>query len=134
MRRSLKYIAFASASVFSCTLLMYKTRGDNKLGTLYAAADGRSAEVLRSGPAFEIQNWNKNWDFREPNYGARPKTPDKHSVPSLAEHFGEVDEQKAGLGKPSATRHLLFIRHGQYVKAEEDEKKVLTYLGRFVCF
>ena len=46
MRRSLKYIAFASASVFSCTL-MYKTRGENKFGTLYAAADGRSAEVLR---------------------------------------------------------------------------------------
>ncbi|CAB4007692.1 Hypothetical predicted protein, partial [Paramuricea clavata] len=49
---------------------------------------------------------------------------------AIPEHFGEVDGQKQGLVKPTATRHLLFIRHGQYVKAEEDEKKVLTSLGR----
>ena len=89
---------------------------------------------IRSGPAHEIRDWNKNWDFREPKYGTLPKTPSNYHVPSFAEHVGETSEQKAAPGKPTASRHLLFIRHGQYVKAEEDEKKVLTDCGRFVLF
>ena len=60
----------------------------------------------------------------------RPKSPDEYGIPSLAEYSGN---EKSGSGKPSATRHLLFIRHGQYAKAEEDEKRVLTKLGRFVA-
>ena len=89
---------------------------------------------IRSGPAHEIRDWNKNWDFREPKYETLPKTPSKYHVPSFAEHVGETSEQKAAPGKPTASRHLLFIRHGQYVNAEEDEKKVLTDCGRFVLF
>ena len=113
---------------------MYSTRGDNKLGTLYAAANvPASAEVLRSGPAPEIREWCKNWDFREPHYGGRAKSDknvDRNRVPSLAEIN---DEQKPASNlRPNATRHLLFIRHGQYVSADEDEKRVLTPCGRFV--
>ena len=89
--------------------------------------------VLRSGPAHEIRDWNKNWDFREPiKYGTRPRTPDKNHVRSLAEHIGETGDEKAAPGKPTVSRHLLFIRHGQYVKAEEDGKRILTSCGRFV--
>ena len=126
MRRSLKYIAFAGTSIFSCAL-MYKTYGDPKFGTLHAAANRTNAEVLRSGPAYPIQEWDTNWDFREPKYWTKPGSPD---VPSLKEHFGEVCEEKASSHKPSATRHLVFIRHGQYVKGQEDKDRILTHCGK----
>jgi hypothetical protein len=87
---------------------------------------------VRSGPTYPIQEWNKNWDFREPYYTARSASPDRQNVPSLAEHFGEVREQKPGSDTPSAIRHLVFIRHGQYVKGKEDKDKILTHRGRFV--
>lgn len=34
--------------------------------------------------------------------------------------------------KPTATRHIILIRHGQYnLKSEADEDRILTELGQF---
>lgn len=99
----------------------------------YITGSKSSIVYLRSGPVQEKRPWNKNWDFCETNK-TRSRSPDRNHIPSLNEYSRGVAEQKSGSDRPSATRHLLFIRHGQYVKAEEDEKKILTEYGRFVVF
>ena len=138
MSRSFKYLAFAGSSVLSC-VVAYKLQstagGGKETGTLYAAA--ASAEVLRSGLGNPTIAWDKNWDFREPvgvnSYSSRRHGNElKKNVPSLAERF-EGDQTAVPVvdGKPSATRHLVFIRHGQYAKGDDDKNKILTYLGRY---
>ncbi|XP_028400308.1 serine/threonine-protein phosphatase PGAM5, mitochondrial-like [Dendronephthya gigantea] len=128
MRRSLKYIVFAGTTVLSGSLLYTGTRR-NDFGTLYAAADVTAADFLRSGLTQERKAWNKNWDFRDTNR-TRTKSSDRSHIPSLSEYTSGTDEQKPGLERSSATRHLVFIRHGQYVKADEDKDKILTQCGR----
>jgi len=52
--------------------------------------------------------WDKNWDMREP---------------------GEEEKRRGYL--PSATRHLLLIRHGQYnLSGTTDQERSLTELGK----
>ena len=94
--------------------------------------------VVRSGLAYSMQEWDTNWDFREPKHSrhsrnwTEPSSHDVHHVRSLKEHSGDVPEQKESSHKPRAARHLVFIRHGQYEKGKEDKDKILTALGRFV--
>ena len=60
-----------------------------------------------------ITPWDNNWDGRAP-------APDAADSP-------DGDKPK----KPTASRHLLLIRHGQYdMTHNEDELRVLTELGR----
>ncbi|XP_032236163.1 serine/threonine-protein phosphatase PGAM5, mitochondrial isoform X2 [Nematostella vectensis] len=60
-------------------------------------------------------SWDNNWDFCET--GKRKLSSD-----------GMLEEPDI---KPTGKRHLIFIRHGQYMDREdEDDKKVLTELGR----
>ena len=136
MSRSFKYLAFAGSSVLSCVVAykLQSTAGGKETGIVYAAA--ASAEVLPSGLGNPTTEWDKNWDFRERqpvgvNSSSRYDS-EKKSVPSLAERFGG-DQTPVPVvhGKPSATRHLVFIRHGQYAKGDDDKDKILTYLGRY---
>jgi len=66
---------------------------------------------LRAEEGFYEQNhpkWDRNWDLREP---------------------GE-DERRRGIF-PTATRHLLLIRHGQYnLQGTNDKERSLTDLGK----
>ena len=130
MRRSLKYLVFAGSGVLSSAVAYQRksTRG-SEAGVVYAA--GAPTEVLHSGLTKSTEEWNWNWDFREPTSVNSPRkfSSDKR-VPSLAEHFG--GEQTPSVSKPTSTRHLVFIRHGQYVKADKDEGRNLTHLGRYV--
>ena len=62
-------------------------------------------------------SWNENWDYRAPN---RTKSKGNKGV--------EGDEE---VPKPTASRHLILIRHGQYEHWHDDsDMKVLTELGR----
>jgi len=64
--------------------------------------------------------WNYNWDMREPS-----KTPQQEEV---------VNTEDGSCSKPAlptASRHLILIRHGQYnLEGESDEERILTALGR----
>lgn len=60
--------------------------------------------------------WDRNWDKRDPEFLVQ-----------------EQGEERAALVKaktPTAERILVLVRHGQYVRGDKDEDKVLTPLGR----
>lgn len=60
----------------------------------------------------KIAKWDSNWDCREP-------------ILKEAETKAENENQgEVKTDKPTATRHLLLIRHGQYVMDKDSEKKV----------
>jgi len=45
-----------------------------------------------------------------------------------------ASEESVAQKKPTASRHLLLIRHGQYNDdGETDDKRTLTPLGWFIC-
>lgn len=60
--------------------------------------------------------WDFNWDRRGHSSATNPHAPEGES-PSVV--------------KPSATRTLILIRHGQYEHVQDDpDKRILTELGR----
>ncbi|KAB7505751.1 Serine/threonine-protein phosphatase PGAM5, mitochondrial [Armadillidium nasatum] len=68
--------------------------------------------------------WDWNWDKREPSaFIAKESKSDSTEEDKVSE---VVKSQK-----PCATRHLIFIRHGQYnLDGTIDEERYLTKLGR----
>ena len=68
-------------------------------------AKGYGDEVFESRKTVK---WDKNWDRRSPqNINNEEKGMDSTNIV-----------------KPTAKRHLILIRHGQYVHAEKSEDKV----------
>jgi len=68
--------------------------------------------------------WDHNWDFRDPCSCVKP------TKTTSATDQNKVNEHIEG-SKVKATRHLILVRHGQYVdKVWEDEDRKLTKLGR----
>jgi serine/threonine-protein phosphatase PGAM5 len=67
-------------------------------------------------PKMEYPLWDKNWDDR---------------VPASTGDAEKDHLQMRQLRKNGVTRHIILVRHGQYIETEqEDSKKVLTELGR----
>ena len=69
------------------------------------------------------QEWNWNWDYRHyDEIIESPKTPPSSN---------ESDTQKSlVVTRPTATRHLILIRHGQYnLDGKTDDERYLTPLG-----
>ncbi|XP_075541005.1 serine/threonine-protein phosphatase PGAM5, mitochondrial-like isoform X1 [Dermacentor variabilis] len=68
--------------------------------------------------------WDSNWDRREPECCTKPP---KNTSEKEQNRYNE-ELQNA---KPTATRYLYIIRHGQYnMKGESDKDFTLTELGR----
>ncbi|CAG7838018.1 unnamed protein product [Allacma fusca] len=65
-------------------------------------------------------SWNHNWDLRDPRtFFKRPSSDGESGA-----------EKKKVRKKPSAVRHLILIRHGQYnLEGATDAERVLTPLG-----
>jgi serine/threonine-protein phosphatase PGAM5 len=62
--------------------------------------------------------WDFNWDRRSPESMRKPEK--------------KVTDDEKQQDKPTASRHLLFIRHGQYDQTSTDDKlRSLTELGRY---
>lgn len=105
----------------------------------YSLLNGDSssiAECRRANPAadFVVKDtdplhkdtkiWNDNWDFRK-DLSPPVKEP---KVPIL-----DNDDSTTTIPvspRPTATRHVVLVRHGQYVYADKDKQRVLTELGR----
>ena len=65
--------------------------------------------------------WDSNWDMYE-KATRKPRNKDGGRV--------DYDEESKEI-KPTAVRHLVFIRHGHYYdSAKNDDDKELTELGR----
>lgn len=71
----------------------------------------------------QVRNkWNTNWDRRTPE---SMKKPEKKGQTDAVEKSSDKPE------KPTASRHLILIRHGQYDQTSSDDKlRSLTELGR----
>uniref|UniRef100_A0A1E1XGS7 Serine/threonine-protein phosphatase PGAM5, mitochondrial n=1 Tax=Amblyomma aureolatum TaxID=187763 RepID=A0A1E1XGS7_9ACAR len=68
--------------------------------------------------------WDSNWDRREPELCTKP--PKNSSVEEQNRYNEEVHK-----ARPTATRYLYIIRHGQYnLRGETDKDCSLTELGR----
>jgi len=69
--------------------------------------------------------WDDNWDRRDPESLLKPrkKNAEEKSEKDLANEIEKL--------KPKATRHLFFVRHGQYeMDVPSKDLKILTALGR----
>ncbi|XP_067931652.1 serine/threonine-protein phosphatase PGAM5, mitochondrial-like isoform X2 [Watersipora subatra] len=63
-----------------------------------------------------LYKWDNNWDKRQ-------------HIPGDGDSCDAAGDK--GPGQPTAIRHILLIRHGQYIlDGETDEKRVLTSLGK----
>jgi len=113
--------------------LVYGLGGLGGSVTLIAAAIDRIYDGDRTRPWFgasqlsaqsislpQRTRWNYNWDMREPRMN-HPPQPDVVNP--------EDSPPKPAL--PTASRHLILIRHGQYnLDGETDAERILTTLGR----
>ena len=66
-------------------------------------------KVIRE-PKVPYPLWDENWDGLKPENATR--------------------EQKRELRRNGVTRHIILVRHGQYVEAKDADMRVLTPLGR----
>ncbi|GJQ81236.1 hypothetical protein Trydic_g20455 [Trypoxylus dichotomus] len=68
--------------------------------------------------------WDENWDFRAPKSLVHPKK-------LRNERDENVINEQLELVKPTATRHIILVRHGQYhIEGKTDEQRFLTKLGK----
>lgn len=82
---------------------MVKNRGNN----MELKAKTREGQVDPQGMSFTRSKWDTNWDKRG------------------------KDKEGGEMEKPTATRHLILIRHGQYnLNGKTDQERALTQLGR----
>jgi serine/threonine-protein phosphatase PGAM5 len=74
------------------------------------------------------QKWNWDWDRR--HYDDYGKVDDTSSAQNSAEPNGSDSKTLSTRTRPTATRHLILIRHGQYnLEGKTDEERILTTLG-----
>lgn len=72
--------------------------------------------------------WDWNWDRREAHSLVKPRNPKNDINNNIVNGNFEDRVEKV---KPSASRHLIFIRHGQYnLEGVSDSERYLTQLGR----
>lgn len=120
MRHLSKFAAIASAAVtVSGAYIVYKS----SIYPARASADF-TPEFQEGRLLFKPSGlrWDSNWDMYEKGTKKLQKREGGGSVDNV-EECKEI--------KPTAIRHLLFVRHGQYLEdAKNDDDKVLTDLGR----
>ena len=74
--------------------------------------------------------WDDDWDKRNPKFRDIHEKVDQVIVPVL-EQDKITKENPKPFPKPTATRHLILVRHGQYMMESDDDKdRVLTEIGR----
>lgn len=72
--------------------------------------------------------WDFDWDKRDPASLTPPR------VPIQIEEEIKKQSRHSSPARPTATRHLFLIRHGQYnLKGTSDEEKSLTPLVSELC-
>lgn len=115
--RKLKYIIAAGAPVLAAggVLASYLT--------VYALETPLLEDKYKEDSALFVQQnpktkWDANWDRREPHSLLKPLK------------SGLTDDEKISKLKPTATRNLILIRHGQYnLNGTRDEERFLTAMG-----
>lgn len=119
IRQLSRFAAVASAAItFSGAYMIY-----NSTRSPARASGGFVPEEYEDRLLFKPSGtrWDSNWDMYEKGT-KKPRNKDGGRV-----DYGEESKEI----KPTAVRHLVFIRHGQYYdSAKNDDDKRLTELGR----
>jgi len=123
------------------------SRGLRRFGTVAVAVSGAAAgymvledankrNVLASWTTGVIPSvkWDWNWDKREPTSLVKPLNKNKRDLNNNSENTANSvthDQESLDKVKPTASRHLIFIRHGQYnLEGATDIDRYLSELGR----
>lgn len=114
--------------------------------SLLGDAECRPHAFAKTGPVAEFKDtdaivaervsksWDDDWDRRKHIREKRKSTEEQPPI-VLVNKDGEASTMTTSPApeviKPTATRHVILVRHGQYEMDHKDRnKKVLTQLGR----
>ncbi|KAI6651610.1 Serine/threonine-protein phosphatase PGAM5, mitochondrial-like [Oopsacas minuta] len=90
---------------------------------------GEDSTIVDTSFYTKYITWDDNWDRREPVSGKERDS--KESGPPDSSGADAFDKKNERVEKPTATRNLILIRHGQYdLSGSEDAHKTLTELGK----
>lgn len=109
----------------------------NLLGNGATTAECKSIELFEedeetsSSPPVERKRWDDNWDLGTIRFPPQESAllKEKIEVP-LVNAVNETIGSCPSGPKPTATRHIILVRHGQYVHNVEDRLRKLTDLGK----
>lgn len=127
--KTFKLIFSVGAASSAAYVLSSSNIKANQLKNLFSFKNLSNAATLDNAHQTFLSTWDANWDKRDPFNIINPSKLDK-----AAKDSGDAKESLKDLlldHTSTATRHLIFIRHGQYhTKFKEDEKRTLTPLGQ----
>lgn len=125
-----------SKKIAKLTFVALSVAGGGALVVKLAERNTSKTEVIEQSRFEQQKKWDFNWDKREPSALIKPKSKrldrlkEEKSLVQIGEHSSAGDAELEKKYSSQATRHLFFIRHGQYeLKENDNEKKVLTELG-----
>ena len=115
--------------------------------SLLGDAECRPHAFAKTGPVAEFKytdaivaervskSWDDDWDRRKHIREKRKSNEEQQPPIVLVNKDGEASTMTTSPApeviKPTATRHVILVRHGQYEMDHKDRnKKVLTQLGR----
>ncbi|XP_021370452.1 serine/threonine-protein phosphatase PGAM5, mitochondrial-like isoform X2 [Mizuhopecten yessoensis] len=97
------------------------------VGVIYNESQKHTTKASWTTNVEPSVKWDHNWDRCDPASLVKPSK-NKNSSDEKDAKYAENELKK---NTPTATRHLLLIRHGQYnTDGEEDNQRYLTELGR----
>ncbi|XP_042203527.1 serine/threonine-protein phosphatase PGAM5, mitochondrial-like [Homarus americanus] len=97
----------------------YIVTGDERNKTVLAALTPINTSSVK---------WDSNWDRRAAQSLAKPS---KSKIDCNNNRVKDIPEETLEKDGPTSTRHLIFVRHGQFhLQAATDADKYLTKLGR----
>ena len=105
------------AVISGSTALAHTQSNWNNADCRSNATTHQQQEFFKDRPS-TMSGWDSDWDCRQPVWG---------------EKTNEDDNSEVAV-KPTATRHVILVRHGQYVKSSDPSKKILTNIGRYTYF
>lgn len=130
--------ATSTAAVYHSHLVEKTGTNSKNLETAFAVDDSLKPPRTK---------WDSDWDrrsnfyelakaIRRNNIEANDDNVSKNNIDKNGETMcNNGDENEELKKRPKATRHLIFVRHGQYFSGKKpDEEKTLTDLGRFAIF
>ena len=110
----------------------------NLLGDAAPIADCKPAhfyEERENSPPQVKKHWDDNWDLRKPRKRSDVTLKERPQVP-LVDVVNETVTSSPSAPeelKPTATRHVILVRHGQYVSNDDDRFRILSDVGRYIC-
>src|SRR5690349_8706090 len=108
-----KISTVAVTSIGVAAISCYKNSTDLKPNVVYNSTKNTNQTTL----------WDDNWDHRAATSVVKPNN---SSNPEKQNKYNEDIEKH----RSKAIRHIILIRHGQYVYGDSDKERMLTELGR----